>query len=317
MLTTVRSAAPAIPTRLLTALRGSLATTETMLDVESRLVFVCGARPAKNKDGARDRLIQYAKKHIKGFEFFIAEDVYIARSASARDGSPANRIDLLSIERQLGEYADCIIMILETESVFAELGAFSSEDALIKKLLVINDRRYKDCHDPSFITLGPLAKVAKGSEFPEPIIYVDIRHILAAATTIEATLATIRLGKAKSVDLSSGRKFLDASKKERLLFVRDLVWFFAPLCDWELSGIVSQLYGEGEVSVRFQLDLLCALGLAARAQDSDYYFPAGKHGLFFRYKGIKEVEARAAIINYYHKNNPERTRAIGARIHGA
>jgi hypothetical protein len=65
VLTVVRPTPPPIPSRLLEALQRSLATTDTMLDVESRLVFVCGARPAKDKDGARGRLIQYARKHIK------------------------------------------------------------------------------------------------------------------------------------------------------------------------------------------------------------------------------------------------------------
>jgi hypothetical protein len=48
----------------------------TYLKADSILVFVCGATPNLLVPGARDRLVQYAQKHLKHFQFFMAEDVF-------------------------------------------------------------------------------------------------------------------------------------------------------------------------------------------------------------------------------------------------
>jgi hypothetical protein len=255
---------PAIPERALNRLRHSIAEKGTTLIAESGIVFVCGARQAPNKDGARDRLVQYAKKHLQGFDFFMAEDVFDAWALPTRP-------TLLRIERLLADYSDCIIMILETPSVFAELGAFSAHKPLVKKLLVINDVRFKKT--PSFVTLGPLAEINARSRF-KPVIYTDLSSILGVATAIKETLASVRRQKGQRVDLSSLQMFQSATAKHRMLFLRDVVWLFAPLRITDLVHIFRELYGKVRFDVHLHIRLLSALGFVYEVKKSGYYFPS-------------------------------------------
>lgn len=83
---------------------------------ESRIVFTCGA--AAEGDYMKTRrgiLMQYARKNIKGINFFTAETLFDTMEDH-------KTTDLLSIESRLANYSDCILIILESPGAFAELG---------------------------------------------------------------------------------------------------------------------------------------------------------------------------------------------------
>lgn len=292
---------PPVPPRLSGVLRRTLSNARTMLDTESGIVFVCGAYPSETNPGARDRFMEYAKRRINGFEFFIADKVFSPDLTKSR-------IDLLSVERILVDYSDCIIMILESASVIAELGAFSAEKKIVQKLLVINDLKFKNSPKPSFITLGPLAKIRARSRFKgAAVLYTDLRSILDIAADVEVALETTRPKNGRRVNLSSFENLRHAHKKDQLLFLRDLVWFYNPLTPRELGGLLSHLYGASvSIDLELEFNLLLALGLVSTDSTQGYWFPSSKHGLFFRYEGIDVVSLRSDIINYYHKNDRDR-----------
>lgn len=300
-------ARPPIPIQAVSDLSTPLHAGETMLLADSGIVFVCGARPAADANGPRDRLIQYARRHIKGFEFFMAEDVF----GTLAD---ADHLNLLAVERVLADYSDCIVMILETASVFAELGAFAADQRVVKKILVINDLEFKAGR--SFITLGPLAKIEARSQF-SPVIYTDLRCILTAVVQIERSLAKVRRKRDQRVDFSTLDAFESARPKHQALFLRDLIWFFSPISTTDLLQVIRQLYRAAKPPrIDVQLGLLAAMGLA-KSDVAGHHSAVEFNSVFFRYGGIDPVRLRAGIINYYHKYCPERVQSMRGRVNVA
>ena len=107
--------------------------------------------------------LEYARNHFTNFRFFRAEEVFPALNEGHGN-------DLLTIEDQIGNYSDCIAIICESESAFAELGAFTLKEELVKQVLVINDERFKS--STSFITQGPIARANVKSQF-KPAFYAN------------------------------------------------------------------------------------------------------------------------------------------------
>lgn len=293
---------PLVPERLVGTLKSSMQSCGTLLVADAAIVFLCGARPTAKGDGARDQLVRYARRHLKGFRFFMAEDVFNA-------ADPSGRYDLLTVENFIADFADCIIMVLETPSVFAELGAFTVQDKLVKKLLVINDTAFKNC--PSFISRGPLAIVDTRSRF-KPVLYADLRTVLSAAKEIESRLDCIRRTYNQRVDMSSPLERI--APKHRILLLCDLVWIFAPVRLVDLVEILKQLFGEVTIDVKLHLELLQGLGLLTRL--GDYYFPILRQ-LFFRYIDVQSNALRAAAVDHYQKHAPSRVHAMAIHAHVA
>jgi len=65
--------------------------------------------------------------------------------------------NLLTLEGELAQDVDVIIIPIEGCGTMAELGAFSANKKLTPKIIVLNDQKYKTCK--SFITIGPVKLV--------------------------------------------------------------------------------------------------------------------------------------------------------------
>jgi hypothetical protein len=275
----------------------------TFLKADSILVFVCGAKPSTAVPGARDRLVQYAQRYLKHFQFFMAEDVFKALVADS------NR-DLLSIEASLADLSDCIIIILESEGAFAELGAFTVRDDLAGIVLAINDIEHRG--GDSFLSLGPLAKLEK-KKFG-PVIYGNLKSVLSTIPAIEQRLSKIKRTYNKRLDMSTSTAFHNRSAKHRALFIHDLLRVFAPLKKKDLAAILNTLYSSSSVDVEFELALLEALRLIKRTNAS-YLLPTTPPGaLFFEYHGFDVAKARSAALNHYHKYQPLRCRELASQV---
>ena len=277
---------------------------QTYLTTTSVLVFACGARPNDSYPGGRDRIMDYAKIHLKKYNFFIAEKFFDL----FQDGEGK---DLLSLEDQLAEYSDCIILVLESESAFAELGAFAIKDDLAKIMLVVNDKEFNKSE--SFIKLGPLAKVDKVSKFG-PTIYTDIKSILSIAPSISKRLAKIEKKKISIIDIRTYDKFLKISPKIKMVFLLDIVSLFHPISHHELIFILKHIYGQSHsYEINVELGLLRALNLI-RQIDGYYVRKLKDYVRFVRFYPINEVLLRSQIINHYHKYSKFRAEILRKKL---
>ena len=85
--------------------------------------------------------------------------------------------NLLDLEEELANTVSAIVLPLQSPGTFAELGAFSSNDLLKRKIIVINNKKYR--RDRSFINDGPIALLEKKN-----IIYDDMRSDKKSISTL-------------------------------------------------------------------------------------------------------------------------------------
>ncbi|MEA3327076.1 MAG: retron St85 family effector protein [Chloroflexota bacterium] len=113
-------------------------------------VFLCGAA-RDNKDSTRAKLeeallmtLYYRYKYQLAYPEDLFTDLLLGHG----------RHDLISLENILADSVDAIVIIVESWGAVAELGMFSSNDKLRKKIVCIIDKKYKK--SKSFIKLGPV-----------------------------------------------------------------------------------------------------------------------------------------------------------------
>jgi len=266
------------------------------------VVFLCGAKPNLDAPCARDRILQYAKKHLSHFHFFMAEDVF-----STLPSSP--EIDLVELEKRLTGYSDCIIIVLESESAYAELGAFTFQDELAKMVMVISDSQHKN--SSSFISQGPVARIKKHSRF-KPTIYVNLGSVLTAAQEVSKSLEQIDKKYNKREPLQSFEEFKSCTPKIRMLFLHDLISIYAPLSHNELIFILKEFYGDFKFDINVELSLLQALKRVKKI-DGNFLVSSAGSTLFFDFRGANVIKIRVDIVNHYHKYFKVRTKALKKR----
>jgi hypothetical protein len=270
----------------------SITNEKVYLKIDSRFVFICGAKPNKLEPTGRDRLLEYAEKHIKDAQFFIAERFFeVFQNLSNKD--------LLSLEDKLTNYSDCIIIILESESTYAELGAFAIKDDLAKIILAINDSKYNNSLNPSFISLGPLAKINEKSLF-SPVIYTDLKSILKQAPAIDQRLSNIKRVNRKGYKINSFHEYENINPKIKLMLIFDIIALFNPLTHQELIALLIIIYGENNYNLSIEIAMLKALGMI-REYNKYYISNIDKKQLYFDYRGMNVTILRASVINHYHK----------------
>lgn len=124
-----------------------------------RVVFLCGSK--FNKKSKRDKRIvlkDYIEKQYPDASVIILEDNFFFRKTNA-DYLSYDEIymkDLLKIELLISLYASKIIVIHESHSTAAEIGAFSSMKDLLPKIAIIVPDKYSAEEDKlgSFLNLS-------------------------------------------------------------------------------------------------------------------------------------------------------------------
>jgi len=272
-------------------IKTSLVNKDVLVNKDSRIVFTCGAAEPKDfaKTG-RSLLMKYASNHLKNYNFFMAEKLFNVMGN--------NKNDLLSIEKQLTNYSDCIIIILESPSSFAELGAFSVDDELAKKMIVINDYQFRN--EESFINLGPIRKVNEKSIFGQ-CVSIDFERIAQSFSQLEKVLdEKIKSQRNKEIEVNSYSKLI-SNKKERFYLVHDLISLFFPLTHGELIQIFKTLYGDNNAyQIHFDIALLRSLGFIDLV-DNHYTKSPYSKDLFLTSFGFSYRAIRIDLINFYRK----------------
>ena len=269
---------------------------------DAQIVFVCG-KDLNNIDSKRKIFMQYAAKNLQRFNFLLAEKVFATKMHD-------DDIDLLTIESTMSNYADCIIIILESESAFAELGAFSFSDELAKKIIVINDILFRD--SPSFINHGPIKKIAQQRDgFGKPI-HVNMDSFLSCAHLVEQKLSKIERKKAFRRNLDSYDKFIKYSK-ERMLLLFDIIGFLSPVTLKELISICEEIYGKNDFSfLRTDISILSSLNMISTQQAIEeghtitYLITKGNFPRFLKTEIRDRITIRSNVLLHYKATSANR-----------
>lgn len=251
--------------RLVTRLRGQLGPSRHLPPI----AFICG----KKHSDRRDLLADYLQKHVGGVRFFYAEDVWdhIAH---------LEQLNALEMEEQLARLADLVLVIVESEGTFTELGAFAAVEELRKKLLPVIDRKYES--EPSFINTGPVRWVNEDSRF-RPAIFGDFEAFLRNVGSIEERISRIpKTGRPSALRAALPIK---DKPKELLFLLCEILAITGPAPRAECADILTCVIGS-----KPRMDVPSLLGLAVTLQlistTGDPLDP-----LYVQAEGIKESPA--------------------------
>lgn len=206
-------------------------------------IFVCGGNispgvPSKR----RQSLLDFSAKNLPHVNFFLAEPFFRVFTDEGQKGN------LLDIEQELSIFSDYIIIILESESAFCELGAFSANSELRKKLLIINNCEFKTAG--SFINYGPLQAISEASKEKRLFYYPMTKDGKFDGDGIGEIFSD--LYKVLHKEPKQKRKRIknlnpnNAISKDTLKFVHDLIFFAAPIKSSEFFLIIRLLFGKCE-----------------------------------------------------------------------
>lgn len=267
-----------------------------------QFVFLCGANvrpeiPSKR----RQTLLDFSLRHLPHTRFFLAESIFKILEAEG------HKTNILDIENELSRFADYVIIVLESESAFCELGAFATHDELRKKLIVINDLTHRSSR--SFINLGPIKAVEEATSENHILYYKmegDGREYGDGIGDIFSALHKLLPQDPKPrrtrVDEYDPNTFFT---KESLRFIHDLVFFCSPVSWQELSRIVKILFSKAkDKQLQKHLALLCAISHARRT-DSGFYRSLCSRP-FFAYDRFDSNSMIATFRNMYLRYDPRR-----------
>ncbi len=128
-------------------------------------IFLCGGDVSNEKYGRHKMAAIFSK--YRRYEILYPEDLFDDLLAGQ------GHYSLLSLENMLAEAVDVIIIFPESPGSYAELGAFSNNIELAKKLICIQDNKYK--HKKSFINYGPIRLLKKNKT--GKVITLNYEHL--------------------------------------------------------------------------------------------------------------------------------------------
>jgi len=203
----------------------------------SKFVFLCGANKNENSMSERRKaLMTFSKEHLPHVHFFLAERIF---SELKHEGN------ILDIENDISKFADVVLIVLESESTFTELGAFSHEK-LRSKLVIINDKKYEKSN--SFVNLGPIKAIeeAKGKEYI--ISYkmkkngVQVRDAIGDVfNPLFEILKKPLLHKSIAMKPSLCNP-AELFTKNSIMFIHDLIYIAGPIYYKELIELLVQIF---------------------------------------------------------------------------
>jgi hypothetical protein len=267
-----------------------------------QFVFLCGANIDKDTPSQRRKiLLDFASKNLPYAKLFLAESIFKIIDA---EGGKSN---LLDIENDLSDFADYVVLILESESTFCELGAFSVNNKLRKKLVVINDSQH--IGKPSFINLGPIKAIQEMSSGNNILPYKmdidgkihgdgigDIFHKLHALIHKEPAKRRTRVK-----EFNPNQHFT----KDSIRFIHDLIYFMGPIYQAELSRVIKILFHpEKEKQLLKHLGMLSATDQINHSRKNLYYSVFNKP--FFEYESYDTHKLIASFKNLYFRYDKSR-----------
>lgn len=278
-----------------------------------KFVFLCGA----NRDNGtrislrRKELLKFVKTSFPHIKVFIAEEIF---DLLKKEGHRGN---ILDIEDQISKFADEIVIVLESNSAFCELGAFATK-ALRPKLIIINDETHRE--KPSFINLGPLQAIKEISNGENRIFHYKMDYTSKSApdsigqifSALKKVLQSIPVEKPGTIsfDICDPKKSFE---KDTMRFIHDLIFFSEPIRRAEIIEILEALFGPGEYKrITSLLGLLKAISLVEMKGPEKHQYYVSKEGkelLDYRFNLDFII---SSFRNYHQKQTQERFYGIKA-----
>lgn len=272
--------------------------------LEKRFVFLCGAGGRDGLSPRRRALSEFAAANLQNCIFFQAERIV---DVLLKEGKEKN---LLDVENDVLAVSDFILIVLESESAFCELGAFASIGSVREKIIVINNRLYRDSQ--SFINYGPLKAIKEVREahildyYMSPIEYESVDSVAEIYLPLSKLLLAEQTEKRrKKVVLEDCSP--ESLSKQSMQLVSDLIWFCGPITAVELIEILKFLFGPRNFKmIQVILGTLTACRDIVVAPGERPMYWSKRATPMFDYLNFDEIDVRSAFRHHYLKFSSNR-----------
>lgn len=279
-----------------------------------RTVFLCGANRINGTPSSRREALKAFIETVCKFKVIYAEVVFDELRRHS------NNKNILSIEGEIAELADAVIIIVESPGAVCELGAFSNSE-LLHKIFVINDIKYKSSE--SFINAGPISLINNDDGADRVFWYnmtsdgvESVDSIGSIFPQVRKTLESLRSSKdiAKGVmyDIFSMRwSSRDRLTLLHLYFIHDIIFCCGPIEHNEIISILKFMYRNFDAlnfdGVKYAVGVLRSLGLVQTFQDGNKYYnwSTGRETII-HYHGLDVRKITCVFRTHHWKYDKER-----------
>lgn len=265
-------------------------------------VFLCGANRGKDLcSKRREAILSFAKRNLPNTEFFLAESVFNVLK------SEGHKKNILDVESDISAFADYVLIVLESESAFCELGAFASSKNTRNKLIVINDITHRYAN--SFINMGPIKAIEETVGEDKLLYYKMSQDGRERGDAIGHTFSELYniLNKEPATRRRRVEEFdpTHVFTKNSLRFMHDLIYFSGPILSSELKFILDELFGnKGGKQLNNHLGLLVAT--AQIATKNERYYISTSHRPYFQYGKLDQFDVMAAFRTAHLRYDSQR-----------
>lgn len=267
----------------------------------SKFVFLCGANKDENSMSERRKaLMAFSKEHLPNVQFFLAERIF---SELKHENYKRN---ILDIEDDISRLADVVLIVLESESAFTELGAFSHKK-LRDKLIIINDKKYEKSN--SFVNLGPIKAIEDAKSKEYIISYkmkengVQVRDAIGDVFNPLFELLKEPLTSKSMVMRPSLCNPALLFNKDSIMFVHDLVYIAGPIKHEELIELLLQIFGKHDFKyLSEQLAMLIAFEAIERNKNQLYRSKLNECYLKYQFDLNKIISIFRNISQKYYQD---------------
>lgn len=270
---------------------------------DRRLVFLCGGAVSPDRTSFRGKLLDYARKSLPEFRFFLAED---AARDLFRYGDPIF-INIAEFEALLSDLADCVLIIPESPGSIAELGYFSALEETRKKLLVVTDLKFQG--DESFLSLGPIELVNRHSRY-RPAIQLSLK---AKNPTFRPIAKILRRYELENRGHFEFKNYDQLSIQHRLFVIFELIYLFGGISYDAIELLIQKTFFDHESlpdsqkqDLRQLLSILCAGHYVRRLGEDALLVPVPQAKPFFDIGKTDRNSLRLKIADFVRRTPIQR-----------
>lgn len=281
--------------RLLQEIADKLKSARVFHRNDRHILFVCGGPIEDDANTMRRRFLEWARTELPEFLLIRAETAF----KETFFHGPPEPPNLSTFETVIAETADCVLLFLESEGSFAEVGVFSTERRISHKTLVVNDFRYQT--KDSFANLGPVATITARSVF-SPTVWVRFDGANADFRQVKERLLRLsnRIHR-KSVPL---KPFKAQNYADKLALLLELVRIFRAVTLTALKETMRLTFGSPS---RKDLARLLSILVAARciARQDDYFLFGRDAQTLLEFDNLNVEDLIGRVLHHYRQHHEE------------
>ena len=259
-----------------------------------------------DKPSMRKQFCEYAKTSLSHLRIFLAES---AQKDYVKHLNPEFN-NVAEFEDIIAEISTCVILFPESAGSFTELGYFSRNRKLRKKLLVVNNAALQG--QDSFLALGPIKLIDRDSNFQSTIQ-------LQYTANPNFDLVTQRLK--QRIPSQYRRRFIvgayaDLSPQAKLYFVFELLVIFGAMTVDGIEYAFRSVWGRvNRKELHRLLSILVAADYAQRCgEEMDYFRTNHVMPSFLEFERLDIVGIKLGALDLYERNYPDIAKVVRGQV---